>query len=1115
MDGIGLLLRLAWKRLRSEWRLQASLLLGSTLAVAVMASATISLDAVGNIGLRHALAQRPASDVNIQVEVPVGAPTEAAYQTVAARIESLIAINIAQVVKARATLARSDTMAFEGLPRGLGLGTGRPRGSLLALDDFPQHVRFIEGRLFQAGAAEPEVVIEGAAARLYQLRVGQRLELFPIIQEKEPRVSARIVGVYEPLDPQEPFWLDRQDLRFTPYQSWDFLPLFGTREDFFRALSATYPAFRVEHIWLLYMDHSAIQADNARAVSLAVGGFKGALRAEVPGSYVKTELDRILNSFSQRLVITRVPLFLFVSLIVVTTMYYLALVASLLVQRQSAEIALWKSRGASARLVLGVYALQGFYLAAAAVALGPLLALAVTSLLGRLGPFSLLSGGGLLAVRLTGSTYALAGAGALLGFLAMVVPATGAARQSLVTARLAEGRPPGQPFFQRYFLDLPVVAAGAVLYWQLQARGSFFGRSLEGQSVGSDTLLLLLPTLMLLGGALLFLRLFPAAVASLEWAAQRALPVAVVFGLRHLARHPLPYASLVILLVLATSLGVFTASFAATLDRSGREQVLYQVGADLRVEGARPAAKATAAPLKQQLEALPGVALAAAAYRRSGSIMSARFGGSYTMLAFDPASFPAVAWYRRDFGQGPLEKLLRPLAGPADGASAGVPLPPDTQALAIWARPHVPRPELSLQARLVDANGHYFSYSLGPLDFQGWKELQARLEEPVLPSAATRRLLPALGRPQPPLNLVALYLLRTRGTAAADPGALFLDDLRALADAGGTSVLLEDFEELAPWGPLGDALQPGIDSLERSEAVVHSGKASGLFTWGRGFALGLRGLQAGGSESDTALPVLASKGFLEESGFKVGEEPVVSSSAIPLKVRIVGSLSHFPTLDPKDGPFLIASAPELLQHINLRTPGAEQLADEVWLRAGEPARASASLQEAIQGGILNGRVLDALAQQRAAHADPLIAAAWGGILLIAFVGVLFASAAGFLVHAYLSTDQRRTELALLRTLGFSRGQVSLLVWLSYGVTLGLGLGIGTILGNRLGVLVLRFLEVTEAGEPLAPPFAIATNWTALSVIYGALALVFGATFLMVAWLLGRMALHRLLRIGEA
>ena len=53
--------------------------------------------------------------------------------------------------------------------------------------------------------------------------------------------------------------------------------------------------------------------------------------------------------------------------------------------------------------------------------------------------------------------------------------------------------------------------------------------------------------------------------------------------------------------------------------------------------------------------------------------------------------------------------------------------------------------------------------------------------------------------------------------------------------------------------------------------------------------------------------------------------------------------------------------------------------------------------------------------------QPLANASWGGLLALMFLALVLASASGVVLFSYVDTGERRTEFALLRTLGASAG----------------------------------------------------------------------------------------------
>ena len=113
------------------------------------------------------------------------------------------------------------------------------------------------------------------------------------------------------------------------------------------------------------------------------------------------------------------PLFALMLLIVGIALYYLVLVMTMLIERQSGEIALLKSRGASSPQILLVYLIEGSILVALAVGLGPLLAMGAIKILGLTPPFADLSQNSFLDVHLSSGAFGLALLGAMLALRAL------------------------------------------------------------------------------------------------------------------------------------------------------------------------------------------------------------------------------------------------------------------------------------------------------------------------------------------------------------------------------------------------------------------------------------------------------------------------------------------------------------------------------------------------------------------------------------------------------------------------------------------------------------------------------------------------------------------------
>jgi ABC-type antimicrobial peptide transport system permease subunit len=228
--------------------------------------------------------------------------------------------------------------------------------------------------------------------------------------------------------------------------------------------------------------------------------------------------------------------------------------------------------------------------------------------------------------------------------------------------------------------------------------------------------------------------------------------------------------------------------------------------------------------------------------------------------------------------------------------------------------------------------------------------------------------------------------------------------------------------------------------------------------------------------------------------------------------KLAGTFDLFPTYNPEDpsrAGFGVANASRLLAAVNSSLPTRPVAYNEAWFRTDDPAAtrdALASLEPEL--------LLDTASERARAREDPLIAAGWAGILGISFATVLMLSAIGFVLYSYLTAQRRALEFAILRTLGFSRVQVFLVVALEYLVIVLAGMGLGTAIGLQVGERMMDVFSVSEQGTDVLPPFSLAVSWASVVTVWAVLGFAFVQTIGAVVLLYVRLAIHRALRVGE-
>lgn len=1108
---------IAVRRMLGNWRLLTSVAIGTVVAATIIASTAIYADAIRDLGLDYALTHhdRAALDlVTTQNTVVVDRPT---YQSTRSRVDRVVASVLGEAAGPHFRQVTSATLfpTARGVP--VSKADDRPRAFFRVRSDYEDHVRVVAGafppQMPRAEWNAVPVAIGAATAERAGIRLGDTLDLHPFWDPEAKPVPIQVAALIAAIDPSEPYWGGDLDAIDPPRGGWETYALYVPEATLFGAVAERLPGIQGDLVDRYTVDISALDARFADTIAGNIEGATRLLETSETRLRVTSDLPTVLRTFDTKLFFTRIPLLIFLLQVVGIVAYYLVMVSSMLVERQAGEIALQRSRGATTGQLLAEYGVEAVILAALATAIGPPLAAAVIAALGPVPAFSALSGGGLLEVHLSRLAYLLAAGGAAVAFLALMFPAWRVTTTTMVEFKRASARPRTLPFFLRYYLDVALVAFSGIVFWRLSRQEGLFSTSLFGD-VQSDPLLLLTPAVFLLTVAVLFLRLFPLALRLIALLLGLTGSTAVLVGMRALVRNPTHYTHLVLLLMFATGVGTFAASFSETLTGSYEHRAAYAVGADVRAADFRGLSRAGDTAARAAFNALPA-AHASPVLRTNASITAAGGQHSVQLLGIDPATFPQVAFFRDDFAPISLEALAQSLAdnGVREPAFA---VPGTPRQLGAWVKAPTISGLIDVQVRIRDADGRYVDLILGGVQPQQdvtseWRFLAAAVPGPE--------------RLRPPLDVTS-YFFTPRGGIAAARGTILLGPLLASDDAPEPNAILGTPRQTVFSGARIVEAFSGVDGLQtiqglrptrvgdRPVATTDSPpghRGALLYSWvddRRGPSL--RGVQRAVQVPPMRLHLLRSTAT--DLGLTVGDPFQVLAQSRYIEAELAGVFDFFPTARvDADAGFGVVNLDRVLYGVNAPPGQGGAPPNEVWLADPEPGRVRAAIEGS---GLAPQLLLDVLTEQFAQQEDPLVAAGWQGILFIAFGAVLLLSAIGFLVYSYLTAQERSLEFAILRTLGFSGTQIFGVVAFEHLFVIVTGMGLGTGVGLQVGRMMLRFLGTDERGATVLPPFQLGVSWPAVVLAWGILGAVFAATIGAVVLLYVRLQVHRALRIGD-
>ncbi|MCH7606081.1 MAG: FtsX-like permease family protein [Chloroflexi bacterium] len=973
------------------------------------------------------------------------------------------------------------------------------RGRPFFLTSFEDHAHIVDGRWPQGSPVigekglEIEVVLGTQTSKRAALPLGSRRDLVPFLTDPSERISITVVGLAEPNDPNEEYWINSTVTYFSLREQDDRIlaPFFVTEESFFGGLGTKYPSLVGDFTWFLFVNTDLLTASKVKPTQEGLRGLETDINRQFPRTLVLTALEPTLADYQRQLLLARVPIFLFISLVVVVIFYFLALVMSLLARTRSDEASLLRSRGASVLQVSGVLMLGEGVVTILAMIAGPFLALAIVRflLLSTIDP----EGGGSepLAVGISPGMFWMGAAGGVLSLVVLVATSVSRARLGVVESLTARSRPPAVPFLQRYYIDLLILAAVVFLIWQIQSLGGFFELNLSTKDVEVELVLLFGPVLGLIGFAVVMLRLLPWLFRLAAWMAARLAPAWIAFPLARLARDPLPHGSLVIILMLAAALGVFGATFQSTLALSQTERTLYRMGGDVVLSG--PVLPISA---EDMLADDPVVKGFSPIVRDSAVLLDVSPGTVSALMALDPIGVADTAWFREDFAGKSLRELMEPLQPisyrspySSEDPSRGISIPADSQSIGIWIDPSglergIILPSITLWARIIDANGRYHNVRLGDVTQgtinPGSSSLQSTPAAPGNPWVYLEAPIPETRNPAgEPYQLVSVFFSQSSFTRTP-PGNIKLDDITVKSPSTpGGSLIIEDYENGGRWVAL---INEGVvaDKVELIPDAARTGRAGLNFVWQESLGDSPRGAII--PPRPYPLPAIGS------AHFQPGQIIRLESDGRLLPVKIWGNTDFFPTLDPSHRPFLILRLEDYRKYVRRSYQGKVETPEEFWVSLKDGAnrgQALAGLQERFGK---YARIKDRDLLVDVARRNPLAGGGWNGLTILGMAAITVSVILTLVIHSVVAIRTGRVDLSVASTLGFSRMQLFLSLAVERVFLAVVGLVVGSLVGVWLSRWVLGFLDITVRGRPVIPPMnSSVQEWLLVLVLAGLVA----------------------------
>ena len=1098
--------RLVLKRAFSEKTFIGLRLIGLTIAVAVSAGVFIYLDALGQSALSQSLAGHRQQDLDMAIRARIDSISHAAHNQVVSTVRNSRSRDLAKVLRVPVMAAKSVTLVFddEVVP------WKNARTFLAHVDGLQDAASLIEGSWpeHQPGALQVEVAISAEDSEYLGLGMGDRVRLSSPTSD-DTQLDATISGIYERESAATLQWRAMDTGLGAASSAFQFAPFVVSETTLVDVVAEQIPDTEIRYFWIFRTDVDALDSRDAERLLIGLQTQQNLFKQELQGFQRITTLDGALNSFLTSSEISRGLMLSVGAVIALAAVAFSALVAGQARDIRFSESGMVRARGATTSQEVALMTGETLLIAIVALFAGVAIALVGVSFAGCLPVLSDLTGGDFLPASLSVQSSTAALTAAAIGLIALLLPSfrrnTSTAEE--LTNRLA--RPPRRNIAQRYYLDVVLLCIGVAALWQLSQEDLYISSSALGEGF-SNRLALAMPAATAAGGAIVLLRFLPFVLGGIAEILARSpsafrLSPSIPLALWSLARNPRSSMGLMLLIMLAATIGVLLSILSPSIDRYAVDDARYRVGADIRLSSMIVRNRSNLHRVIEIMSEKFGYERIAPVARVAGTVSAPTGNEPVTAIGIDATEFPSAAWWRDDLASDSPQEL----AGLIKSRDTdGFLIPTDAEWLTALVKPATQRYDTGLVARIRDESGLYHSLTIGNLEPRsvtvGTPYFCA---EPVAIEDGEGFEPPdwcRIGIPLKPLRentvngdnlwleFIGISRRPVEGAPQPTTGSVRIKDISS-ASADGKLTLLTDFRNTinqrttgAGFGDLGARIDPFSESA--SDGAV--------LTWSQPRFGQLKGVRIGTSAG--ALKVIGSNWFKNELGSKTGDTTRLFLGNRSTAVEFVAFTDYFPTFPSASSPYVIADLREIQRIMSIDQTRGADATNELWISAPDAGLSDLDqINDLMTINNLSARLSQhANSEVTRSRSDALTAAGWSGYLAFGFIAVTTVSVLAFIVTGWTTYRLRRLELAVLKSMGLSMRQMLIMIGLEQIVIASISLAIGAGIGFMLSAVLLPYLAGKDAST-LAPPMAVEIGTRMLGLLLGivATALVASVTWI--------------------
>ncbi|MGN0688415.1 MAG: ABC transporter permease [Oscillospiraceae bacterium] len=530
------------------------------------------------------------------------------------------------------------------------LGNSYTRIKMMTMSNISDHIRIIEGRMFQPGRTADgsyEVICNAECLKILDIVCGETYSVQNNFYSKTEPLKVTIVGVFEQADENDSYWSETMD---------EYLNALVLDYDTFIDDYMTTGVTMLSDVTARYsFDYQTMDLNSLNRITERIAedfvlypsyGYKFSM-----GIYdILIEYAVRAENLKSMLWVLQIPT-------IVMLAFYLFMVSQLNVEQEKNEIAVFKSRGASSLQIFGIYAMEAGVLGLATLILAPFIGLVLCSFLGVSNGFLEFVNRTGLAAKLSLDAVVYALIAIVIFFVTTMLPIIPASKLSIVKYKQSKAKVVKMALWEKLCIDILLLAGS--LSWYYFAAKKITAAFEDGTFVSDGSinpLYFVFSTMFIMGGGMLFIRVYPHVLKLIYHIGNRFWSVSQYVAITTVARSQGGRERfLMLFLVITFGLGIFSANTARAINNSRSDRIYYSTGTDVildafwRLESVDDETS-YAEPDFSLYENLSGVESATKVLRTdvSTALGNVKGSGESTLMCIEPGKFSRTAWFRND-----------------------------------------------------------------------------------------------------------------------------------------------------------------------------------------------------------------------------------------------------------------------------------------------------------------------------------------------------------------------------------------------------------------------------------------------------------------------------------